>query len=177
LPRYVLNKEDVLLFDAADDPGGCAERKASRGNYRLRAYNGTCADDGPFTYFGSVKDDRPDADEGTPAHMAPMDDNAMTEHDVIFENNGVSPFHNMDDAPILDVASRADADIIRVAAHGALKPYVGAGTYLDVPYYRSIIDNESGWIDLRIYAAKRNDHVCSPVPSSIFEKWRTRVKT
>jgi hypothetical protein len=40
-----------------------------------------------------------------------------------------------------------------------LKPYVSAGAYLDVTYYRGIIDNESCRVDLRIYAAKRNDHI------------------
>jgi len=70
----------------------------------------------------------------------------------------------------LNIALRTDPDIIRISVHDALKPDIRFRTDLDISNDGGIVGDESSPVNFRDFATERDNHVCAPIPSHIFEK-------
>ena len=95
----------------------------------------------------------------------------MTNDDILTDQGGTVLGRSVNDRAILNVGSRADADIINVAADHAAEPETRLPRHLDVTNHacprRNVCARREAWPDI----AKRQD-VCAVGAHDLWEKWQ-----
>ena len=85
-------------------------------------------------HYRTIQDDRADADQAFVTDGAPMDDDAVADGDIIADGHHIAlrasriRVCDMDDAAVLDIAARPDADMIDVTADHRHRPYRRLGS-------------------------------------------------
>lgn len=110
-------------------------------------------DDAAGTDLRAVKNDRTHADEAAVLDGAAVKGDGVADGDVIAEDEWVGIAHDVEDAAVLDVGTRADADEVDVTANDRAGPNAGVGADGDVADDdRGLVDVGRG-VDLRRAAA------------------------
>ncbi len=156
---------DIIVGEGAHHLCGDPDGKRARRNNGLWGDHRPGADDGFFTDLRSVQHDSADPDERSPSDTTSVDDGAVAEHDALLEDQWMKAFCNMEDAGILDIAVRADPDVVFVAADDAVEPDIRARPYLDVADHHGIVGDECRRVYFWVNAVKLQDHGHAPLIS------------
>src|SRR5260370_18144793 len=83
--------------------------------------------DASGTDFYAVEDEGAHAEEATRLDGAAVQGDAVADGDVVAEEQRIFVAHYVEDAAVLNIGARADADVVHVAAHDGAGPDAGVG--------------------------------------------------
>ena len=119
---------------------------------------GAGGDDAAFADGHAVQDDRAHADQAAAGDVAAVQRDAVTDGDVVAEDQRIFVAHYVEDRAVLDIGAGADADVVHVAANDGAGP--DAGVFAD----DYVADDDGGGVDvggLRRFRAACRDRVGS----------------
>ncbi len=79
--------------------------------------------------------------------MTPMGGHPVTEDDIIFQHKGETVACHMEDAGVLDVATRSHTDRLDIPADKTEEPDIGLGSQLHIADDQGIVGDKNGRID------------------------------
>src|SRR5712691_5905010 len=139
---------DVLVFDVALGVGvdgglvdrsqraldlaGMAYYQTVGGDFGALEEQGAGGHDAASADFHAVEDDGAHADQAAGLDGAAVQRGAVADGDVVAEEQRVFGAHDVEDAAVLNMGARADADVVHVAAHDGAGPDAGVGADDDV---------------------------------------------
>ncbi len=182
---------DVLVFDVAlgvGVDGGLIDRgqgtldlarvayyQAVGRNFGALEEQRAGGDDAAGADFYSVEDDGAHADQAAGLDGAAVQGDAVADGDIVAEEQRIFVAHNVEDAAILDIGARADADVMHVAADDGAGPDAGVGADDHVADDDGGGVNVGGWGDFGPLAAIGSyvglSRQCAPPPGREDEGW------
>src|SRR6266852_9469611 len=149
---------DVFVFDVALGVGvdgglidrgqgtldlaGMAYYQAAGRNFGALEKQRAGGHDAASADFHAVEYDGAHADEATRLDGAAVQGDAVADGDVVAEEEGIFVAHYVEDAAVLNIGARADADVVHVAAHDGAGPDAGVGAD------DHVADDDGGGVDV-----------------------------
>src|SRR5712692_3489815 len=149
---------DVFVFDVALGVGvdgglvgagqgaldlaGVAYYQAAGGDFGALEEQGAGGHDAAGADFYAVEDDGAHADQASGLDGAAVKGDAVADGDVVAEEQRIFVAHNVEDAAVLNIGARADANVVHVAADDGARPDAGVGADDDVA------DDDSGGVNV-----------------------------
>ena len=116
--------------------------QAAWGNFSFFQEQRAGGNDAARADFYAVEDDRTHADEAAGLDGAAVQRDAVAYGNVVTEDQRIFVAHDVENATVLDIGARADADVVHVAADDGTRPdaRVGADDH--------VADDDGGGVDV-----------------------------
>src|SRR5712692_2448206 len=149
---------DVFVFDVALGVGvdgglvgagqgaldlaGVAYYQAAGGDFGALEEQGAGGHDAAGADFYAVEDDGAHADQASGLDGAAVQGDAVADGDVVAEEQRIFVAHDVEDAAVLNIGARADANVVHVAADDGARPDAGVGAD------DHVADNDGGGVNV-----------------------------
>src|SRR5690606_29600935 len=140
---------DLGVAEFAHPAGRAADPQFALADRLARRNQRTGADEGVLAHHRAIHHQRAHADQGAVADAAGVYDGLVPDGDVLADDRGIAvqprvraSVADVDDAAVLDVRARTDADVVDVAAHHC------AGPDGDVVAQGDVADDDGGRINV-----------------------------